>query len=38
MQVDSDNISEVLPQILKSIHESDFVAFDCEFTGLVTQL
>lgn len=38
MQVDRDNFKEVLPTIIQRIQESDFVAFDCEFTGLVTKL
>ena len=38
MQVDSDNIEELLPDILARIHDSHFISFDCEFSGLVTQL
>ena len=38
MQVDSDNIEDLLPEILARIHDSHFISFDCEFSGLVTQL
>lgn len=38
MQVDRANLEEVLPDILKHIELADFISFDCEFTGLVTNL
>ena len=36
--MDKNNLSKLLPEILSRIESSDFVAFDCEFTGLVAQL
>lgn len=38
MQVDRENLAELLPQILEHIAHAHFIAFDCEFSGLVTQL
>lgn len=38
MQVDRSNFAAVLPSILNHIKLADFVSFDCEFTGLVTNL
>lgn len=33
-EVTSDNFSDILPLVLENIRDSDFVAIDCEFTGL----
>jgi hypothetical protein len=38
MQIDSSNFDQHLDFILAEIESAHFVAFDCEFTGLVTQL
>ena len=37
MQIDSRNFSQHIDLILSDIKQASFVAFDCEFTGLVTQ-
>lgn len=38
MQIDSRNFEQHVDLILQEIETAHFVAFDCEFTGLVTQL
>ena len=38
MQIDSRNFDEHIDLILKDIETAHFVSFDCEFTGLVTQM
>lgn len=38
MQIDSSNFDEHVDFILSEIESAHFIAFDCEFTGLVTQL
>jgi hypothetical protein len=37
MQIDSRNFEYHIDLILQEIETAHFVAFDCEFTGLVTQ-
>lgn len=38
MQLDRTNFHTHLPTLLHDIQHAHFIAFDCEFTGLVTQL
>ncbi|KAF2898114.1 hypothetical protein ILUMI_08056 [Ignelater luminosus] len=38
MEVTKSNFSEVLPKIKEAIHNADFIAIDCELTGLNTGL
>ena len=38
MQIDTHNFHEHSQLILQHIEQAHFIAFDCEFTGLVTQL
>ena len=35
MNVTKDNFEQLLPQIIEDIKAADFIAIDCEFTGLV---
>ena len=37
MQIDSRNFQKYVDLIISDIKSAHFVAFDCEFTGLVTQ-
>lgn len=38
MQIDSRNFNEHIDLVLQDIESAHFISFDCEFTGLVTQL
>lgn len=38
MQIDSRNFQEHIELVLQQISTAHFIALDCEFTGLVTQL
>ena len=34
IQIDTKNIDEHYSDIVEAIQKADFIAFDCEFTGL----
>lgn len=38
MEVTRENFEEMLPLVEASIREADYIAFDCEFSGISTRL